>query len=99
MTSSPSSGRRDARECPECGAMGILPLHQEPGDGVVPGTIENPVMVCPVCETEYRATNMTWIGVVSVADLTDDEIEELAEVVCAQMSEVALRRSRKDGLS
>jgi hypothetical protein len=40
---------RDARDCPQCGARGILPLDQEPCEGAAPGTIKNPVMPCPVC--------------------------------------------------
>ena len=88
MTSSPSSGRRDARDCPRCGVMGILPLHQEPGDGAVTGTIENPVMICPVCETEYRATGVTWMGAVSVADLSDDQCHDVARQTLARAKEV-----------
>lgn len=79
--------------------VGILPLRQDPGEDAVPGTIENPVMICPVCDVEYGATDMTWMGTVSVSDLTDDEIEEFAEVLIAQMLEVTRRQSRKDGLT
>ena len=54
----------------------------------MPGSIENPVMICPVCEKEYRATGMTWIGSISVAGLTDTQLNELAEELCARMLEI-----------
>jgi hypothetical protein len=83
--------RRDARGCPQCGVRGILPLHQEPGEGATPGTIENPVMICPVCDAEFRATGMTGMGAVSVSDMTDDELELLADAAIARMLEVTRR--------
>jgi hypothetical protein len=86
---------RDARRCPQCGARGILPLHQDPGEDAIPGTIENPVMICPVCDEEFRATGMTWMGAWSLADMTDAELDELTDVLIARMGEVA-RGSRKD---
>jgi hypothetical protein len=46
------SARRDARHCPRCGAMGILPLDQPAG---VHGEIESPVMICPVCDEKVTA--------------------------------------------
>jgi len=67
--------RRDARHCPRCGAMGILPLDQ-PAE--VNGEIEDPVMICPLCEEEFRATGMRWLGAFDVADVTDEEIHDLA---------------------
>jgi hypothetical protein len=42
---------------------------------------------------------MTWVGPFDVANLTDDEIEEFAEVVYAQMVEAARRLSRKSNLA
>ena len=54
MMSEYPRAHRDARDCPQCGARGILPLHQEPGEGAEPGTIENPVMICPICDEEFR---------------------------------------------
>lgn len=89
MTPSSSSRRRDARDCPHCGARGILPLHQEPDDDAVDGKIENPVMICPNCQQEFRATGMTWMGAVSVADMTDNEIDDLVEVLSEQLAELA----------
>jgi hypothetical protein len=47
--------RRDARHCPRCGAMGILPLAQP----------------TPVCEEECRATGMRWLGAFDVGDMTN----------------------------
>ena len=76
---------RDARACPQCGARGILPLHQEPDEGAVAGTIENPVMICPVCEAEFHTTGMVWMGAVDVGDMTDAELDELTEVLIARM--------------
>ena len=98
MTSTPISGGRDARQCPQCGAMGILPLDQEPGEGAASGTIENPVMICPVCDVEYRATGMTWLGAIDLRGMTDAELHELAEALNAQMVEMARRQSRENDL-
>lgn len=70
--------RRDARHRPRCGAMGILPLDQPAGDR---GEIENPVMICPVCEEEFRATGVKWLGAFDVADMSDEEIHEMAEQI------------------
>jgi hypothetical protein len=43
---------------PTCGALGIVPLGQprEPN-----GAIQDPVMLCPVCEVEFRATGMRYL--------------------------------------
>jgi hypothetical protein len=59
--------RRDARHCPRCGAMGILPLAQPTPDG----QIQDPVMICPICEEECRATGMRWLGAFDVGDMTN----------------------------
>jgi phage terminase large subunit GpA-like protein len=67
--------RRDARHCPRCGAMGILPLEQLSGDH---GEIQDPVMICPGCNEEFRATGMRWLGVFNVAEMTDEEIDAWA---------------------
>ena len=88
--------RRDARDCPQCGARGILPLHQDRQDDALPGTIENPVMICPVCDEKFRATGMTWMGAVDVGDMTDAEFHEFAEVLSAQLLEMARWQSRQD---
>lgn len=50
----------DARDCPKCGARGILPLAQTRGLG---GTIEEPVMLCPECGQEFGTVGMTWLGI------------------------------------
>jgi hypothetical protein len=71
--------RRDARHCPQCGAMGILPLGQPAGDH---GEIQDPVMICPICDDEFRATGMRWLGAFSppnLADITDDELDAWAD--------------------
>ncbi len=74
-----------------------MPLHQDAGDGAVPGTLESPIMICPVCQQEYRATGMTCLIPIDVKDMTDEAIEKLAEVVYEQMLEVARRHSRPVG--
>ena len=48
-----------ARHCPHCGALGILPLDQPHDER---GWIVDPVMLCPICEVEFRATGVTWLG-------------------------------------
>jgi len=65
--------RRDARNCPTCGAMGILPLAQphELGGGIV-----NPVMLCPVCEVEFTATGMTYHAMAVPRDISGMSREE-----------------------
>ncbi len=73
--------QRDARHCPRCGARGILPLDQTHGDH---GEIVDPFMICPVCEEEFRAKGVTWLGAFSppnVADMTDDETVEAAKAI------------------
>src|SRR5580704_3576295 len=63
--------RRDARHCPQCGAMGILPLAQPVGDR---GEIQDPVMICSVCKDEFRATGMKWLGAFKLGDMSDGQI-------------------------
>jgi hypothetical protein len=58
--------------------MGILRLDQPAGDH---GEIEDPMMICPVCEDEFSATGMRWLGAFDVAKLTDKEIHEMAEQI------------------
>jgi hypothetical protein len=74
----------DARYCPVCGATGILPLDQPNEDG----TTADPVMLCPVCEKEFRADGMTWLGAVGVpghvdpaVGLTDEQIHQMTEAM------------------
>jgi ribosomal protein S27AE len=90
---------RDARRCPLCGGMGILALHQDPGEDAVRGTIENPVLICPICDTEFRATGMTWMGAVDVRDMTDDEIEEYAKAVLERFGAMAAGHPADDAVS
>lgn len=73
----------DARNCPTCGARGIL-LYQ-PSDER--DRIANPAMLCPNCQTEFRATGVTWLGAfrpstqVGPDGLTDQQITEMAEAM------------------
>jgi hypothetical protein len=64
---------RDARHCPRCAALGILPLAQphEQDGGIV-----NPVMLCPVCEVEFTATGMTYRGFAVPRDISGMSREE-----------------------
>jgi len=66
--------RRDARNCPRCGALGILPLAQphEPDRGIV-----DPTMLCPVCEVEFTATGMTYHPIAVPRDIEGMSHEEL----------------------
>ena len=73
--------------------MDILPLHQDPGDDAVAGTIENPVVICPVCEAESRVTGMTWMGAVNVGDMADADLDDLTDVLIAWMGEMTRRQS------
>lgn len=68
----------DPRRCPRCGAMGILPLDQPHSEH---GEIVGPVMLCPICEEEFRADGTTWLGAVELADMADQEIEEAARAI------------------
>ena len=79
----------DARDCPQCGARGILPLEQDRGEDAAPGTIENPVMICPVCLQEFRSTGRTWLGVWDIADMTDENRERMVDAVIERMEAVA----------
>jgi hypothetical protein len=86
-----ASQRRDARDCPQCRARGILPLDQATGEDAIPGTNENPVMMCPMCQQEFRATGMTWLGAWDVVDMTDEELHEFAAALNHQLGEMAQR--------
>jgi hypothetical protein len=66
-------------------------LEQDPGDDAIPGTIENPVMICPVCQQEFRATGMRWLGAWDIADMTDEELDEFAVALNRQLGEMAKR--------
>jgi len=54
-----SPRRRDAPSLPPVWSHGDTPLDQPAGDG---GEIQDPMMICPICEEEFRATGMTWLG-------------------------------------
>ena len=71
----------DARSCPKCGCRGILPLDQPRDER---GRIKDPVMICPVCEDEFRATGVIWLGAFKPPDqaaATDDKTRQWAEDV------------------
>jgi len=36
------------------------------------------MMICPLCEEEFRATGISWLGNFEVTDMTDDEVHEMA---------------------
>ena len=74
MTNEPAG--RDARHCPRCGTMGILPLDQPHGGH---GEIADPVMLCPVCEKEFRAIGVRWLGAVRV-DTSQSEEEQVGQI-------------------
>ncbi len=72
--------RRDARCCPDCGARGILPLAQP---RTRDGSINNPLMICPVCEVEFRADGARWLGVFPPTPAyseSDSEAPELLDI-------------------
>jgi hypothetical protein len=54
MMSSPDPRHRDARDCLRCDIQGILPLGQDSGQDAVPGTVDNPLMICLVCDQEVQ---------------------------------------------
>lgn len=74
----------DARHCPSCCTQGILPLDRLSDER---DRIANPVMHCPNCQTEFRATGVTWLGAfrpsteVGPEGLTDEQIAEMAEAM------------------
>jgi len=75
-----------ARHCPTCGTLGILPLDQPRDER---GRIVDPVMLCPVCDREFRATGLTWLGAVEVPadwdELPEDEKMEVARGMAREM--------------
>jgi hypothetical protein len=82
----------DPRNCPRCGARGILPLDQprEPS-----GAIPDPVMICPVCGDEFRAEGMTSLGFWNVGTMTEEEIHEMAVKV---VNRLRVQRRASEGL-
>lgn len=88
MTEQPSERLPAALFCPDCGCRGILPLDQphEPG-----GRIDNPVQICPVCETEFRADGVTWIGAVRPPP-NWDELSDEEQMANALVMARSLRR-------
>jgi hypothetical protein len=57
-TSRTNEPRRDARHCPTCRTLGILPLDQ-PREAN--GAIQDPLMLCPECEVKFTATGMRYL--------------------------------------
>ncbi len=67
--------RRDARHCPTCGALGIVPLDQPRKAN---GAIQDPVMICPVCEVEFRAAGMRYLAArppEGFVELSEEEVD------------------------
>jgi hypothetical protein len=58
--------------------MGILPLDQPSSER---DQIQDPVMICPICEDEFRATGMRWLGAFDVGDMSDEQLDMLADTV------------------
>jgi len=78
---------RSPRHCPHCGALGILPLDQ-PHDP--DGGITDPIMLCPVCNEEFRAVGAKWLGAFRPPDnATDEERDRWAQDVADLMAERA----------
>jgi hypothetical protein len=69
--------RRDSRHCPTCGAMAILPVDQ-PREAN--GAIQDPVMLCPMCEVEFTATGMRFVAArpPELGTLSEDEVRTWA---------------------
>ena len=85
MATNDAAGQ-DARCCPKCGCRGILPLDQPHDER---GRIKDPVMICPVCEDEFRATGVTWLGAFKPPDqaaATDEKSLRWAEDVATVIS-------------
>ena len=80
--------RRDQRYCPRCGAIGILRLDQ---DADVLGEIQGPVMICPVCEEEFTATGMKWLGTFDIAEMSDEQLDELADALFERWNRYSIR--------
>jgi len=74
--------RREARHCPWCGCNGLLSLDQ-PADSH--GEIQAPVMIFPVCEEKFRATRMRWHGAFDIADMSDEQLDELADALFGRL--------------
>lgn len=69
----------DARHCPRCGALGILPLGQRRQSD---GSIVDPVMLCPMCEVEFPATGMRYRTFVAPkGESTDQDRQDFANEV------------------
>jgi tRNA G26 N,N-dimethylase Trm1 len=85
-----TTNRPSARHCPRCGAMGILPLDQPRGPT---GAIKDLVMICPMCEDEFRATGATWLGAFRPPDLAKS-IEDGTRQWAKDVAKVITNRAR-----
>jgi hypothetical protein len=63
------------------------PIVDQPHDDR--GRIADPVMVCPVCQGEFRATGMEWLGAVRVGECADASEEEIDAWTDAFVNSVA----------
>ena len=82
MAQQPPERMPAALLCPDCGARGILPLAQQ---RTPDGGIQDPVMICPVCEVEFRAVGVKWLGAFGPPDPT----------ATAEAQEEAFRQDRR----
>ena len=55
----PEGSPLDPRRCPTCGTRGIVPVDQ-PGHSL--WSIDDPVMLCTVCQTGFRAQGMRFVA-------------------------------------
>jgi len=85
--------RSSPRHCPHCGALGILPLDQPHDER---GRIVDPVMECPRCETEFRATRATWLGALQFPDDWDELSEDEKMAVALGMARQLQRQWGSD---
>jgi hypothetical protein len=70
--------------------MGILPLDQPRGPT---GAIKDLVMICPMCEDEFRATGATWLGAFRPPDLAKS-IEDGTRQWAKDVAKVITNRAR-----
>jgi len=42
-------------------------------------------MIFPVCEEKFRATRMRWHGAFDIADMSDEQLDELADALFGRL--------------
>jgi hypothetical protein len=86
---------RSARRCPDCKALGILPLAQP---HTPDGGIQDPLLICPVCDNrEFRAIGVKWLGAFPKPTESADEHDAALSRIAEQMAPRAQRAVRPDG--